>query len=128
MAAAAVVVDAVVAEVEDEMVGAKALVVVSQKAKTYVENPIWIQLSQEAKDIIMNSQGRKTAEQYCKINATQMTYGTVVTPKALWLKLPTGAPTAFTNHNKTITPGSQTSQANTHTQVLNAAQVVQMMN
>jgi hypothetical protein len=97
--------------------------------KTYVEMPIWKQLTPEVQAIIRNSTGRKTSEQHRLINATQMAYGAVLLPEALWSQLPPGAQTAITTHNNTLNPGSSTTQVHSHTQYpQNAAQVAHMMN
>ena len=95
----------------------------------YVDPPIWLQLPEEAKAVILASYKKKTAEQHRKVNATHMAYGKVQIPAALWLQIPPGAQSAITAHNNSVTHGStsNSNQSNENTQVLNATQVAQMM-
>jgi len=54
------------------------------------------------------------------MNATQMTYGAIQLPDALWAQLPPGSQSAITTHNNTL--GGASTQANMHTQLSRPSQ------
>ena len=85
----------------------------------------WIKLTPEVQKIITSGQSdaKRTNAQHRKIHATQMAYGAIQLPDALWSQLPPGAQTAITTHNNTLSSGrGATTQANMHTQMHNATQ------
>ena len=84
-------------------------------SSTRVPYEIWKDLSKEAQAIILATQQRKTPAEQRTMYATQLTYGPVQLPAAVWSQLPPGAQEAITAHNTTVTSGRST-QANTHMQ------------
>ena len=95
-------------------------------SETFVKLEVWKQLTPQVQSIIRNSTARKTSEGYCQMNATQMTYGAIQLPDALWAQLLPGAQSAIATHNKTL--GGASTQTNMHTQMYSAAQMNQMSN
>jgi hypothetical protein len=97
-------------------------------SSNFVPWETWKTLTQEAQDIIKNANNTKrTAAQHITINATQMSYGAIQLPDALWSQLPPGAQTAITTHNNTLSSGHRANtQASMHTQMHSATQIAQM--
>ena len=62
------------------------------------------------------------------INATQMAFGAMQLPDAIWSQLPPGAQSAITAHNGLQGSGTNTQARTMQTQMHNPAQAAHMLN